>query len=163
MHTLHYVLSLKHDASMYATVDFALIDLQYGDLWCWKAGGMMTYILRGEDVIVIESAAAPIGFMPNYAVQTQKVSLLAGDTIIMMSDGIFSSEASWYEQEQLLLQLLRKFARQHQSIAVLLYEALDAYKRSYSLTDDCTVIVMVVNHIQAQWTTPEPVSAYTSR
>ena len=163
MHTLHYVLSLKHDASMYATLDVALIDLQYGDLWCWKAGGMMTYILRGEDIIVIESATAPIGFMPNYSVQAQKVSLLAGDTIIMVSDGIFSNVASWQEQETFFLQLLRKFAKQQKTIAALLYESLDAYKAVYALTDDCTVIVMTMNHISAQWATVEPYEgAYTS-
>ena len=47
MHTLHYMMSLNGMDDMYATLDLALIDLQDGRLWSWKAGSMSTYIKTG--------------------------------------------------------------------------------------------------------------------
>lgn len=101
MHTMHYVLSLKHDVDMYATIDFALVDLQVGTLWCWKAGGMTTYILRGPKLFKIESKTAPIGFMPVFTIETETIQLLAEDIIIMVSDGLFASTEDWAKQEAL--------------------------------------------------------------
>ena len=49
MHTLHYMMSLNGLDDMYATLDLALIDLQDGRLWSWKAGSMSTYIKRGNE------------------------------------------------------------------------------------------------------------------
>lgn len=72
MHTLHYVMSLKQQDDMYATLDFALVDLQHGDLWSWKAGGMSTYILRGKEVLKVESNAAPVGFLSISTVEAEK-------------------------------------------------------------------------------------------
>ncbi len=72
MHTLHYVMSLKQQDDMYATLDFALVDLQHGDLWSWKAGGMSTYILRGKEVLKVESNAAPVGFLSISAIEAEK-------------------------------------------------------------------------------------------
>ena len=50
MHTLHYMMSLQNDNDSYATVDLALIDLQKGELWSWKAGSMSTYLIRGNEM-----------------------------------------------------------------------------------------------------------------
>ncbi|CAM5694769.1 Stage II sporulation protein E OS=Lysinibacillus sphaericus OX=1421 GN=LS41612_22735 PE=4 SV=1 [Lysinibacillus sphaericus] len=99
MHTLHYVMSLKQQDDMYATLDFALVDLQHGDLWSWKAGGMSTYILRGKEVLKVESNAAPVGFLSISAVEAEKRKLKAGDVILMHSDGLFSSIADLRDEQ----------------------------------------------------------------
>lgn len=155
MHTMHYVLSLKNE-DMYATIDFALIDLQLGTLWCWKAGGMTTYVLRGAKLFKIESKAAPIGFMPVFTIETENIGLLAEDFVIMVSDGLFSSTADWVQQETFFLQLIRNAINRKINLNVLLYEAMTQYKQRYTMDDDCTVMLFKMSHMNPQWSVFRP-------
>lgn len=156
MHTMHYVLSLKHDADMYATIDFALVDLQVGTLWCWKAGGMTTYILRGPKLFKIESKTAPIGFMPVFTIETETIQVLAEDIIIMVSDGIFTSSEDWAKQEALFLQLIRQCIKKGAALNVILYDVMAQYKQVYKMDDDCTVMLFQLTHLNPQWSVFRP-------
>lgn len=153
MHTLHYVLSLKREMDMYATLDFALIDLQGGTLWAWKAGSMSTYIVRGQTVMKIEGTSGPVGFMPQFSVETQKMKLRADDVIIMVSDGLFSTECDWNEQESYFLQLIKERIAEKMPMDVLLYDVMAQYKACYTIDDDCTVIGLSLEHIIPEWAT----------
>ncbi len=153
MHTLHYVMSLKREIDMYATIDFALIDLQNGTLWSWKAGSMSTYIVRGQTVMKIDGTSAPVGFMPQFSVETQKMKLRADDVIFMVSDGLFSSELNWDEQESYFLELIKQRIAEKMPIDVLLYDVMAHYKGRYEIEDDCTLIGLTLQHIIPQWAT----------
>ena len=72
MHTLHYMMSLNGLDDMYATLDLALIDLQDGRLWSWKAGSMSTYIKRGNDFLRLDSKSVPVGFLPSFSVEAKQ-------------------------------------------------------------------------------------------
>lgn len=156
LHTMHYVLSLKNDSDMYATIDFALVDLQLGDLWCWKAGGMTTYVLRGTELIKIESKSAPIGFLPDFSVDTEMISVLSEDTILMISDGLFTSEGNWETQEQLFIQLIRQGMNRGATIQVVLYDVMAQFKQRYTIHDDCTVMLFQLQHIASEWSVFRP-------
>ena len=156
MHTMHYVLSLKSDSDMYATIDFALVDLQLGDLWCWKAGSMTTYVLRGSELFKIESKSAPIGFLPDFSVDTEMISLLSEDIIVMISDGVFGSHENWARQEQYFLQLIRQGMKKGVSIQVVLYDVMAQYKERYPISDDCTVMLFSLKHVSAPWAVFRP-------
>lgn len=158
MHTLHYVMSLNREVDMYATIDFALVDLQKGSLWSWKAGSMSTYILRGERLLKIDGAAAPVGFMPVFSIETEKVNLLADDFVVMVSDGVFSSEFDWEEQERYLVQLLKARIQNEMPIEVILYDVMEQFGEVYPVDDDCTVIMFTVNHVVPKWAVFSPVS-----
>ena len=158
MHTLHYVMSLNREVDMYATIDFALVDLQKGSLWSWKAGSMSTYILRGEKLVKVDGAAAPVGFMPVFSIETEKVNLLADDFVVMVSDGVFSSEFDWEEQEGYLVSLLRARIQNDLPIEVILYDVMEQFGNIYPVDDDCTVIMFTVNHVVPKWAVFSPVS-----
>lgn len=151
MHTMHYVMSLKNDSDMYATMDFALVDLQFGHLWCWKAGGMTTYVLRGNDLFKIESTSAPIGFLPNFAIDTEMTQLLSEDVILMISDGLFSPSAQWDAQEQLFIRLIRQGLENGASIQVVLFDVMTQFKQKYPIADDCTVMLFRLQHVIKPW------------
>lgn len=151
MHTIHYVMSLKRDTDLYATIDFALVDLQHGSLWSWKAGGIATYILRGKDVLKIEGNAAPVGMMPTFSIETESLRLKADDIIIMASDGLFEGTNSWNKQEAAFLKLLKQTNKPHLSADVLLYDVMAQYKRMFDIDDDCTVIACKIKHINPEW------------
>lgn len=156
MHTMHYVMSLKNDSDMYATIDFALVDLQLGDLWCWKAGSMTTYVLRGAELFKIESKSAPIGFLPDFTVDTEMISLLSEDIILMISDGLFANHENWEVQEQLFLQLIRQGMKKGNSIQVVLYDVMAQFKGRYLIHDDCTVMLFRLQHVAAEWSVFRP-------
>lgn len=156
MHTLHYVMSLKQDSDMYATIDFALIDLQGGALWTWKAGGMSTFVLRGEQLLKVESSAAPVGFTSVFSVETVKLTIKAGDIVIMYSDGLFSSVYDWEVQEQDFLQFLRIAILEYGHLEYALDVAMTQYRNIYDVEDDCTVIVMKVDHVTPEWSVYAP-------
>lgn len=151
MHTLHYVLSLNREVDMYATIDFALIDLQYGSLWSWKAGSMSTYILRGDSLIKIDGKSAPVGFMPVFSIETEKVNLLANDYVVMISDGLFSSLYDWEEQEQTFIELLKEKISDNLPTEAIIYDVMDRFQQRYEVEDDCTVILFHMNHIAPKW------------
>lgn len=151
MHTIHYVMSLKHERDVYATIDFALIDLQHGSLWSWKAGGIATYVLRGKDVLKIEGNTAPVGLMPTFAIETETIRLKADDIVVMASDGLFDGAHNWQEQEKYLFQLIQKKVKQKLPTDVLLYDVMEQYKQTYDIQDDCTVIACKIKHINPEW------------
>lgn len=151
MHTMHYVLSLKNDSDMYATMDFALVDLQFGNLWCWKAGGMTTYVLRGDELFKVESTCAPIGFLPDFAVDTEMVKLRAEDIILMVSDGLFTASEQWDVQEKRFIAAIRESLAQGASIQVALFDCMTHYKQKYEITDDCTVMLFRLQHVAKPW------------
>lgn len=156
MHTLHYVMSLKRESDMYATIDFALVDLQAGSLWTWKAGGMSTFVLRGEQLLKVESNAAPVGFLPVFSVETVKLSLKAGDVVVMYSDGLFSSMHEWETQERYFLEQLRLAMLERQKLEQALDQAMKKYNSVYNIEDDCTVIVLKVSHVTPEWSVYAP-------
>lgn len=158
MHTLHYVMSLNREVDMYATIDFALVDLQKGELWSWKAGSMSTYILRGEKLLKVDGASAPVGFMPVFSIETERVNLLADDYILMVSDGLFSSAYEWDEQEQYFVQLMKSGIKNGIPIEVMLYDVMDTFQSRYEVEDDCTVIAFTVSHVVPKWAVVKPKS-----
>ena len=151
MHTIHYVMSLKHERDVYATIDFALIDLQHGSLWSWKAGGIATYVLRGKEVLKIEGTTAPVGLMPTFSIETETMRLKADDIIIMASDGLFDGAHNWHEQEKYFFQLIQKKMKQNLPADMLLYDVMENYKQTYEINDDCTVIACKIKHINPEW------------
>ncbi len=157
MHTLHYVMSLKQQDDMYATLDFALVDLQHGDLWSWKAGGMSTYILRGKEVLKVESNAAPVGFLSISAVEAEKRKLKAGDVILMHSDELlFSSIADWDEQEEAFLAFAQQVASTNKTIQDKLTTIMQSFQSYYAIEDDCTVLMLEVTHVVPTWAVFKP-------
>lgn len=156
MHTLHYVMALKRNQDMYATIDFALVDLQGGSLWTWKAGGMSTFVLRGEQLLKVESNAAPVGFMPVFSVETVKLSIKSGDIVVMYSDGLFSSVHDWETQEKYFLEQLRTAILEQPHLEQALDIAMGRYQSIYEVEDDCTVIVLKIGHVTPEWSVYKP-------
>ncbi|GLC90409.1 SpoIIE family protein phosphatase [Lysinibacillus piscis] len=158
MHTLHYVMSLQQRNDMYATLDFALIDLQHGDLWSWKAGGMSTYIVRGQEILKVESNAAPVGFLSISTVEAEKRKLKAGDVILMHSDGLFSNVDDWDEQEDMFLTYAQQVIGTNKPIQEKLTLMMQAFQSHYSIEDDCTVLMLEVTHVVPTWAVFKPTS-----
>ncbi|WOV87645.1 SpoIIE family protein phosphatase [Sporosarcina oncorhynchi] len=162
MHTLHYMMSLNGLDDMYATLDLALIDLQDGRLWSWKAGSMSTYIKRGEDFLRLESKSVPVGFLPSFSVEARNEELKSGDIVVMLTDGIFSGKYTIEKQEDALYGILEKY--QHLGCEALADRIMAEMERRFGVVaDDRTVLVMKMDHVLPKWMTIKPVNRIISR
>lgn len=162
IHTLHYMMSLNGLDDMYATLDLALIDLQDGLLWSWKAGSMSTYIKRGNDFLRIDSKSVPVGFLPSFSVEAIKEELKSGDILVMMTDGMFQGEISLEIQEKALYGILEKYGSLHcEEVANRVVNEME--RRFQAAGDDRTVLVMKIDHVQNEWSSFTPYSQVSSR
>lgn len=155
MHTLHYMMSLNGLDDMYATLDLALIDLQDGRLWSWKAGSMSTYIKRGNDFLRVDSKSVPVGFLPSFSIEAKSENLKSGDILVMMTDGMFQGEVSLEEQEKALYGILGKYGHLDcESIADRILSEME--RRFRAVADDRTVLVMKIDHVLPEWSSFTP-------
>ncbi|PIC63686.1 serine/threonine protein phosphatase [Sporosarcina sp. P13] len=150
IHTLHYMMALNGLDDMYATLDLALIDLQDGRLWSWKAGSMSTYIKRGDECIRLDSKTVPFGFLPSFSIEAKNEQLKSGDIIVMMTDGIFNGELQLEAQEEVMHQTLERFKEMdcHTIADQVMMEMERVFE---SVEDDRTILVMKVDHIVPKW------------
>ncbi|MDV6378983.1 SpoIIE family protein phosphatase [Sporosarcina sp. GW1-11] len=150
IHTLHYMMALNGLDDMYATLDLALIDLQDGRLWSWKAGSMSTYIKRGDECIRLDSKTVPFGFLPSFSIEAKNEQLKSGDIIVMMTDGIFNGELQLEAQEEVMQQTIERFKEMdcHTIADQVMMEMERVFE---SVEDDRTVLVMKVDHIVPKW------------
>lgn len=155
MHTLHYIMSLKLGTDLYATVDLALVDLQNGKLWSYKAGSMATYVFSGAEVTPLENYQAPIGMLKEMKMQHRTTTLKDGDTILFVSDGLFSPNDAIVLQEKELFRLVKK--NEHYPISMMAEKIATDFQRRFGVTeDDCTVILLRIQHTKQEWSSFSP-------
>ena len=161
MHTLHYMMSLNGMDDMYATLDLALIDLQDGRLWSWKAGSMSTYIKRGDDFLRLDSKSVPVGFLPSFSIEAKNEELKSGDIIVMMTDGMFNGDISLEQQEKSLYSTLERY--KGADCDKIAERIMNEMERKFRATaDDRTVLVMKVEHVLPNWSSFTPYSQQQS-
>lgn len=154
LHFLHYITGLRMTSDVYATMDLALIDLQLGKLHSWKAGAMATYIVRGSTCERLDHQTAPLGFSSESALVEQSLLLKDGDTIWMVSDGIFAEHVEMDEQEEMFMSW---WVEERPTASVFLDWCAKSFGKAQ---DDQTVICLHVTKRLPTWSlfTPRQVS-----
>ena len=130
------------DSDMYATLDFAILDLYTGNVKIAKSGACNTYIKNRKNVHVVKAQTMPVGMLEKSELDVQTVSIADGDMIIMCSDGLLESQndmgRDWIEE------YIRNISTTNvQKVADLIVaEAID---NSFGIArDDITVIIAKV-------------------
>lgn len=154
LHFLHYITGLRMTSDVYATMDLALLDLQLGKLHSWKAGAMATYIVRGHSCERLDHQTAPLGFSNESALVEQSVNLKHGDTIWMVSDGIFAEHVEMEQQEQ---QFMTWWSEHKPTAAQFMEWRSGEYGKA---SDDQTVICLQLSKRLPTWSffTPRQVT-----
>jgi len=104
----------------FATVDLLEVDLLSGEASFTKCGAAPSYILRDGSLFKISSDSLPVGITAEIDCEEVRFTLEAGDVVIMMSDGVVSSEedAAWlcelltYGWEENLNRMAEKILRE---------------------------------------------------
>ena len=71
-----------------ATVDLCEIDLFTGSASFLKSGAAPSFVVRAGKVFRLEARTLPVGILGNVDAQVIRFDLLAGDLVVMMSDGV---------------------------------------------------------------------------
>ncbi len=88
VHLVNSALVLKSGSESFATVDMAVIDLISGSAEFIKVGAARGYIKRESGVSTVRCAGLPVGILADTDVQKETHTLLDGDCIILVSDGV---------------------------------------------------------------------------
>ena len=141
--TINSILMLKSPGDSFSTLDIVIIDLYTGDARAIKIGAPPTYVKRGDEVKEVSSSSLPMGIIDSIDFHTKKLSVVEGDFIVMVTDGIADACRDKGKEEWVADVLRRTSNRNPQEVARIIYErALEYYDGRAK--DDMTVIVSKV-------------------
>ena len=92
-------LSVKSDDESLSTLDVAEIDLFTGDTTILKAGAAPSFYTVSGRVKSIEIPSTPLGILSKVKFSKYSLRLRAGDTLVMVSDGILGCGNIWIKEE----------------------------------------------------------------
>ena len=81
---------------VFATLDLVILDLERGMAVFYKQAAAPSFAVHGGRLMRIQQPALPVGIVPAVKLARVTLQLSPGDTIILMSDGIYDSgRRSW--------------------------------------------------------------------
>lgn len=151
--SVNSVLLLRSADEVFATVDMAIIDQFTAKTTFMKIGSTPSFIKRGNEVIPIMASNLPIGILQDIEVDLVTVQLQPGDTLIMMTDGIFDAPGHAVNKELWLKRIIQEIVVEDpQGIADCLLDTVVRWHHGQIL-DDMTVVVAKVEKHQPEWST----------
>ena len=136
------IASRAHDSTKEcsSTVDLLELDLMTGEGTFLKSGAAPSFVVRGKVVRRLQAGTVPIGILNTLDVQKTDFPLRAGDTVVMVSDGIIQGDedCEWLTSyltgvgeltpEEIVYQICRKCSERetHDDCSVVALRILDA-------------------------------------
>jgi len=151
--SVNSVLLFRSTDEMFATIDVALID-QYNAVTTFlKTGSTPSFIKRGGEVMTISANNLPIGILQDIEIELVRLQLLPGDTLIMITDGIYDAPGHAVNKELWLKRLIHEIESDDpQEIADMLLEKVVRYHQG-EINDDMTVVVASIRRYKPEWAT----------
>lgn len=149
--SVNSVLLLRSSEEIYATVDLAIVDLYTAHTTFMKIGSTPSFIKRGKEVIPITANNLPIGIIQDIDVDFVSMQLQPGDTLVMMSDGIYDAPGHAVNKELWMKRIISEMKTDDpQEIADTLLETVVRYHEG-EIVDDMTVLVARVDKHLPEW------------
>lgn len=151
--SVNSVLMLRSPDEVFATVDVALIDMYTANTTFLKIGSTPSYIKRGSEVIEVTASNLPIGILQEIDIDLISMQLLPGDTLIMMTDGIYDAPGHTVNKEKWMKRIIQEIdSDDPQQIADMMLERVVRHHKG-DIMDDMTVVVARVNKHIPEWAT----------
>jgi len=135
------------DEDNFATVDMCVVDLYGGNIELVKIGAPPSFLVRQNQVQVIQASSLPVGIVDDINIFTQYGEINNDDMLVMVTDGVSNAYPSTAENEEWIASVLREIVDlPPQEIAELILRlALSGNVEGQQMTDDMTVLVARVN------------------
>ncbi len=151
--SVNSVLLLRSAEEVFATVDMAIIDQYTAKTTFMKIGSTPSFIIRKNEVISISASNLPIGILQDIEVDLLTVQLEPGDTLVMMTDGIYDAPGHAVNKELWMKRILQEMKSEDpQTIADSLLEMVVRWHHG-SISDDMTVVVSRIERHIPEWST----------
>lgn len=106
--TVNSMLLLRSPEESFVTIDMAVIDTYSGNVEFLKIGSAASFIKRVREVKVIKSSCLPIGILQQIEIQPVTSTVVVGDFIVMVSDGIMDVPQSNLDKGNWVANFLRQ-------------------------------------------------------
>jgi serine phosphatase RsbU (regulator of sigma subunit) len=130
--------------SAYATLFFAEYDDQAQRLRYANCGHLSALLLRGNDTLVrLDSTCTPLGLFQQWDCSIAECNLLAGDTLVVYTDGItesFSAAGEEFGEQRLIDALWRHRALSSRDLLTAVVEEVQGFSPEEQY-DDITLIL----------------------
>ncbi len=126
------------EVESFATLDLGVVDLETGEAEFGKVGAVHSYLIRGRRVITIAGPCPPAGILREVEPAWQRRELLAGDVLVLVSDGIVPYPG---EEDRMPAYLERIGIREPRAMAERIVE-LAVAETGGEAEDDLTVLVV---------------------
>lgn len=144
LEAINSVLLLEEGKECFSTLDICTVDLYKGEAEFVKIGAVSTMLARGRSVEVLRSSSLPVGILGKVDREVFNRSVMSGDVIVMMTDGVIDSRGSAVRNEDWLKDVVKN--RRNNNPKHIADSILEKAKENYNgnVRDDMTVLVAVV-------------------
>lgn len=143
------------DDGMFATLVYCIYDLENRSLVFTNAGHCVPLLRRGDRVFPLQAERAhtpPLGVTPELEAGEARVQLLAGDTLIMVSDGILEARDARGNEYGLsrLSRRIRTARGASEDIIKAILADIDSHTADQAQGDDMTIVAMAIEGRRAK-------------
>ena len=139
------LLERKVDAQ-YATLSLLLWNAKARTFTVSAAGVFPPVILRDGELLKVQITGVPIGLLDDQTYEEIEVSVRAGDLVVLYSDGVEDqlSDEQDYGRQRLEKVLKGCSSKKPKEVVHAVFDDIDRFRGSTSLTDDQSVVAMRV-------------------
>ncbi|WP_028609592.1 stage II sporulation protein E [Paenibacillus harenae] len=149
--SVNSVLLLRSSDEVFATVDLAIVDLYTAQTTFMKIGSTPSFIKRGNEVIPVTANNLPIGILQDIDVDFVSMQMQSGDTLVMMSDGIYDAPGHAVNKELWMKRIISELDTDDpQELADALLEKVVRHHDG-EIIDDMTVLVARIDKHLPEW------------
>ncbi|MGB9868231.1 MAG: SpoIIE family protein phosphatase [Bacillota bacterium] len=146
LQSVNSLMVMRSRDDTFATLDIAILNLRTAEADFIKVGAAPSFLKRGSEVTVIRSHSLPVGVTCSVEVETVQKLMLAGDILVMATDGVVSSRRDPEDgHEQWLCSFLSRLRCDdpEEIAAKLIDKAMDNWRKAGArdVPDDMTVLV----------------------
>jgi stage II sporulation protein E len=127
----------------FATVDMCVVDLYGGKIELVKIGAPTSFLVRQNQVQVIQASSLPVGIVDDINIFLQHGEMNNGDMLVMVTDGVTDAYPDTADNEEWIASVLREIVDlPPQEVAELILRlALSGSGEVRQVADDMTVLV----------------------
>ena len=120
-----------------SSVDMLQLDLSCGSGKLIKSGAAPSFVKRGDNVFKLQSKTMPVGILKDIYAEELSFEAREGDIIVMLSDGVCSSN----DDSDFLIRLLKESSDSEKELPRLIIKEM---KKRHDHTDDMTVVCTAI-------------------
>lgn len=137
------LMGLRSPGETFATLDLALVDLSEGMAEFIKVGAAPTFLVADDRVAVIKSRSLPLGILDTADMESSRVTLKPGQTVVMVTDGVLEGPGDLADREAWVKEVVlsRTAGKGAVGLARALLEEV-SLNLSRERADDITVLVV---------------------